>query len=103
MEPDSPEKKAKLQAQAARYNQLNHEDRAVAQQIAQERIHRAEQLRAEEHQKKQQEEALKAQSVVVPTGPQRGGAGPGGSQKPHAVQKLEDNRKKMQGGPQDVG
>jgi len=97
---DDPATQAKKQQMLKRWENLDAEQREVAQQnykIEMEKKQRAEQ---EKQALEQQRKQAAARQVTVPSSPRKGAAAQGG--KPKAVQQLEDDRK-MLGGPQKVG
>lgn len=101
---DTPEQKAKKGAMHKRYQQLTEEQQAVARQKYQERLQKEKAQREQEEQRKRMEEQRKAESVVVPTSVKKGPEGPGGgkSKKSNAIQKLQQDRKTLNG-PQSAG
>lgn len=100
----TPEEKAKKAAMHKRYQQLTEEQQAVARQEYQKRLQKEKIKQQEEEQRKQLEKQKKAESVVMPSSPQKGSVGPdsGKSSKSNAIQKLQQDRKTL-GGPQSAG
>lgn len=96
-ETKSPEEKAKMQQTHARYQQLNQEQQAVAQKIFQQKQQKRKQEEEEKARIEQQKKQKEAQSVVMPSSPEKGPAGPTGSGKQRAVTKLEQDRKMLSG------
>ncbi len=99
-----PEEKAKKNAMHKRYQQLSEEQQAVARELYQRRLQEEKIRKQEEERRKQIEEQQKAQSVDMPSSPQKGPVGPasGKSKKSNATQKLQQDRKTL-GGPQSAG
>ncbi len=90
-----PQEQAKAQQIHQRYQQLDQEQQQVAQQMFQEKMQRKQMQEEEEMRRKQREEEQKAQSFDMPSGPQKGAQGQGGSKKQSATQKLQNDRKKL--------
>jgi hypothetical protein len=97
---DDPQSLAKKKQMLQRFNKLNQEQQAIARQKYQAELKKKQQAEQEAEMKRRQEAQQKQQSISVPSGPQKGPVGPG-SQKPKAVQKLEQDRKTL-GGPQSA-
>lgn len=102
LEKDSPEVQAKKQQTLQRWNKLNQEQQAVAQELYRQEMKKKQQEQEEKQAQAQREEQAKQQSIAVPSSPQKGPVGPGGSHKAKAVQKLEQDRKSL-GGPKSSG
>ena len=94
IDPDkmNPEEQAKAKQFHARYQQLNQEQQAVAQQMYQEKIQKKK-IQEEEEAQKKEIEVQSAQSIAMPSSPQKGAQGPGGSSKQRLMQKMEQDRK----------
>jgi hypothetical protein len=101
-ETDDPATQAKKKQMHSRWQTLDQEQQQVAQQRYKQEMEQKQREEQARQQAEQQRRAAEAQTLSVPSGPSKGPAGPGGQKKPVAVQRLEDNRKKL-GGPQDVG
>lgn len=97
LEKDSPEVQAKKQQTLQRWNKLNQEQQAVAQELYRQEMKKKQQEEEEKQAQAQREQQAKQQSIAVPSSPQKGPVGPGGSHKAKAVQKLEQDRKTLSG------
>jgi len=88
-----PEEQARAKQFHAKYQQLDQEQQAVARQMYQEKIQKKKVLDEEENRKKEIEAQEKAQSVVMPSSPQKGAQGSGGkSKKSQVMQKMKQDR-----------
>jgi len=88
-----PEEQAKAKEFHARYQQLDQEQQAVAKQIHQEKMQKKKMQEEEDKRKKEIEAQQKAQSVQMPSSPQKGVAGSSGkSKKSRVMQKLQQDR-----------
>jgi hypothetical protein len=88
-----PEEQAKKKQLHQRFNQLSGEEQAVARERYQREMERKQRM-AEEDEMRRQQEAQKS-VVQMPSSPQKGPAGPGGSKKQQAMQQLQDDRTKI--------
>jgi hypothetical protein len=89
----TPEEEAKAKEFHARYQQLDQEQQTVAKQMHQEKMQKEKVKEEEEKREKEIEAQKKAQSVQMPSSPQKGAVGPGGkSKKGQAMQKLQQDR-----------
>lgn len=96
--PDDPQEVARKKQMHQRWQKLNDEQQEVAKRRYQEEMQKKKTLEEEEQRKKQMEEQQKAQTLEMPSSPQKGPVGPAGSKKQKAVQKLQQDRKTL-GGP----
>lgn len=89
----TPEEQAQAKEFHGRYQHLDQEQQAVARQMYQEQMQKKK-IQADEDRRKKEIEAQKnEQSIVMPTGPQRGAEGPGGkSKKQQVMHKLKQDR-----------
>lgn len=94
---DDPQTQARKKQIHQRWNKLTEEQQAVARQKYQEEMQKKQREEQEKQQRKQAEEQQKNQQFQVPSGPQKGPVGPGGSGKQRAVQKLQQDRKTLNG------
>lgn len=102
LEKDSPEVQAKKKQKLQRWNKLNQEQQAVAQDLYRQEMKKKQQEEEEKQAQAQREQQAKQDSIAVPSSPQKGPIGPGGSHKAKAVQRLEQDRKTL-GGPKSSG
>lgn len=89
-----PQEQAHAKQLHSRYQQLDQEQQMVARQMFEEKM-KKKQMEEEEALRKQQiEEQQRAQSIEMPSGPQKGPVGPGSGQskKQNAMQKLKQDR-----------
>jgi len=93
---DTPEEQAKKKQLHARYEQLDEEQKQVAQRMFQEDQRRKKQEEEEVLQKKKMDEQQK-QSFVMPSSPKKGPVGPasGKSNKQNMTEKLARDRQQM--------
>jgi hypothetical protein len=94
---DNPEKQAKKKQIHQRMQKLNQEDQEWVKQKYQMEMQKKkqeEQQKQEAEQRKRQEEA---NSIEMPSSPQKGPVGPSGSKKQKAVTKLNSDRQKLSG------
>jgi hypothetical protein len=89
---DSPEEKVKKRQLHQRFNKLSQEEQAVAKQRYQQEMERKQRM-AEEDEQSRQQKAQAKQSIVMPSGPQKGNGGQ--SKKQSAMQQLQDDRTKI--------
>lgn len=92
---DDPQTQAKKQQMLQRFNQLSDEQQAVAQQEYQRRMQEKQREEEEKAAQKQQAEQAKAQTLEMPSGPQKGPVGPSGSKKQQAAQRIQQDRKTL--------
>ena len=90
-----PQQQAKARQVHQRYQQLDQEQQQVAQQMFEEKMQRKRIQEEEAMRKRQRDEEQKAQSVVMPSSPQKGAQAQGGSKKQRATQKLQNDRKTL--------
>lgn len=95
-ETKTPEEKARLKGMHARYQQLNKEQQTVAQQMYQEELQKKKLEKEEEERRKQLEKQKEAQTLQMPSSPNKGPIGPGGTTgKQRAVNQLNQNRQML--------
>jgi hypothetical protein len=94
-----PKEQQKMVATHRRYQQLTKEQQAVARQKYQEEMKKKQWEEQEKQRKKQLEEQQKAQDLPMPSSPNKGPVGPGGSKKQKAAAKLQHDRQTL-GSPQ---
>lgn len=99
---EDPETQAKKQQLHQRFERLTQEDQQVVQQKYEAEMKKKQHEEQEKAARDQQEKAAAAQTIVMPSSPQKGPIGPADAHKPKAVQRLEQDRKTL-GGPQNVG
>lgn len=92
-----PQELAKTKQHLQAFNQINQEYQAEVKRRTQERIQKEKAAREQEEQRKHQAEQARQQQVVVPTTPERGPKGPGGSRKQKRDYQLQQNRKPLSG------
>ena len=89
---ENPEDQVKKKQLHQRYTQLSQEEQAVARQRYQQEMERKQRM-AEEDEVSRQRKAQAKQSIVMPSGPQKGNGGK--SKKQDAMQSLQDDRTKI--------
>lgn len=89
---ENPKDKVKKKQLHQRYNQLSQEEQAVARERYQAEMERKQRV-AEEDEISKQKKVQAKQSIVIPSGPQKGNGGQ--SKKQVAMQSLEDDRTKI--------
>jgi hypothetical protein len=89
---EKPEDQAKKKQLHQRYNQLSQEEQRVARERYQHEMERKQRM-AEEDDISRQRKAQSKQSIVMPSGPQKGNGGK--SKKQDAMQSLQDDRTKI--------
>lgn len=94
---DTPEEQAKKKQMLNRWNNLNEEQKSIAQSQYQEKIKKQQAEEEKKQQKKKQEEEVRKQSIAPPSSPKKGPIGPGSgmSKKAAAAAKLEQDRKTL--------
>jgi hypothetical protein len=93
---DTPEKQAKKKQIHQRWNALTQEQQQVAQQKYQENLQRKQRDEEERQMRKQQEEQERANSIQMPSSPQKGAQGPAGSSaKQKATNQLNTSRQQL--------
>lgn len=92
-----PEEQMHAKKVHQRYQQLDQEQQMVAKQLFEKRMQEKQMQEEEELRKKQIKEQQKAQSIQMPSGPQKGPVGPGAgkSKKQNAMQQLQQDRTTM--------
>jgi hypothetical protein len=93
--PEDPATEQKKQVILQNYNQKTQEVQTIAKQRYQEDIKRK-QLE-EENKARQAQAAQQRPQLVMPSSPQKGPVGPGGSNKQKAMTKLENDRQTLSG------
>lgn len=89
-----PQQQQHAQQLHSRYQQLDQEQQAVAKQMYEQRMQKKRIAEEEEQRRRQIEADQKAQSVDMPSGPQKGPVGPasGKSKKQNVMTKLKQDR-----------
>lgn len=87
-----PQQEAQAKQLHSRYQQLDQEQQAVARKMYEEKMQKKKMEEEEAARKKQMEADQKAQSFEMPSGPQKGAKGQGGSKKQKAMTKLKQDR-----------
>lgn len=102
LEQDDPGTQARKKQLHSRWQQLNQEQQQYAQQKYKEEMEKKKQEEQEKQAREQQAKQAEQQQLAVPSSPQKGPVGPGGSKKSRAVQKLQQDRQTL-GGPKSSG
>lgn len=89
-----PQQQQHAQQLHSKYQQLDQEQQMVAKQMYEERMQKKKIAEEEAQRKRQIEADRKAQSIDMPSGPQKGPVGPGSgkSKKQNAMTKLKQDR-----------
>jgi len=87
-----PQQQAQAKQLHSRYQQLDQEQQMVAKKMYEERMQKKKMEEEEAARKKQMEAEQKAQSIEMPSSPQKGAQGPSGSKKQKAMTKLKQDR-----------
>jgi hypothetical protein len=93
---DSPEKKAKKQKIAQKWQKLNQEDQAfVKQQYQEAQQKRQQEQQAEQEQKEREAQVKEEETLAPPSTPQKGPIGLWGNKKQQTAQLLKNRRTQM--------
>lgn len=99
---ETPDQQAKKRQMHQRWQQMTQEEQAYAQQKYKEEMAKKQQKEQEKQQRRQAEEEKNAESIAVPSSPQKGPVGPAsGNKKKATTQRLQTQRKQMSG-PSDL-
>lgn len=94
IKPDNidPQQQDQAKQLHSRYQQLDQEQQMAAKKMFEEKMQKKKIQEQEEARKKEIEAQKKAQSVEMPSSPQKGAKGQGGSKKQKAMTKLKQDR-----------
>ncbi len=99
---DDPQTQARKQQMLQRFNRLTDEQQAEAKRRYDLNLKKKQQAEQEKQAREQQQRQQEAQSLEMPSSPQKGPVGPGSSKKQKAANKLQQDRKTLSG-PSSVG